>query len=120
MRGGRSRRWISRRRSRRASLALPALRLYGPGHEPGEAGHVGDQLASPSRAAARARPTERVTRPSRHFWAGYTCSIATRTRARLALPRARCGGIGLPRGCGRSNWAPAPRRANNAPLDAER
>ena len=28
------------------------------------------RLASPSRAVARARPTERMTRPRRHFWSG--------------------------------------------------
>ena len=43
------------------------------------------RLASPSWAVARATPTERMTRPSRHFRAANTCSIATRTRARLAL-----------------------------------
>jgi hypothetical protein len=73
------------------------------------------RLASPSRAVARARPTERTIRPSRHFCAAKTCSIATRTRARVALPRARCGGMGLPRGFGR--WElrhqPAPRQQRN-------
>jgi hypothetical protein len=44
------------------------------------------RLARPSLVVARARPTERMIRPNRHFWAAKTCSIATRTRARLALP----------------------------------
>jgi hypothetical protein len=41
--------------------------------------------ASPSLAVARARPTERMIRPNRHFWAAKTCSTATRTRAPVAL-----------------------------------
>jgi hypothetical protein len=56
-----------------------------------------------SLVVAQARPTVRTIRPSRHFWAANTCSIATRTRARVALPRAMCDGMARPRGFGRWN-----------------
>jgi hypothetical protein len=61
-----------------------------------------------------------MARPSRHFWAANTCSIATRTRARLALSRMMCGGIDRPRGFGRWNCGNSPRRASSATLAAER
>ena len=34
----------------------------------------------------------------RNFWAAKTCSTRARTRARVALPRAMCAGMFLPRG----------------------
>jgi cation transport ATPase-like protein len=37
-----------------------------------------------------------LTRIARHFWAAKTCSTRERTRARVALPRLMCAGIGLP------------------------
>jgi hypothetical protein len=46
------------------------LRPGGADREPGQAGHVGDRLASPSRAIARDRPTARMTRLSRHSLGG--------------------------------------------------
>jgi hypothetical protein len=78
------------------------------------------RLASPSLVVARARPTERMIRLNRHFWAAKTCSMATRTRARLTLPRTMCGGIGLPRGLGRWNCGTSPRRASQVAFAAER
>jgi hypothetical protein len=55
-------------------------------------------------AVARARPMVRTTNPMRRFSAAKTCSTLLRTRARVALPRAMCGGIGSPRGLARWNW----------------
>jgi hypothetical protein len=78
------------------------------------------RLAKPSLVAARAKPTERMIRPSRHFWAAKTCSMATRTRALLALPRTICDGIRRPRGFGRWNRGTNPRRASNVTFAAER
>jgi hypothetical protein len=54
--------------------------------ETGQMTHISDEVGEPKLVLARARPTERTTRPSRHFWGAKTCSIATGTRALVALP----------------------------------
>jgi hypothetical protein len=88
----------------------------GSGREPSEAGHVVTRLARRSFVVARARPTKFS---SRHFWAAKTCSIVTRTRTWLALPRARCDGIALPHGFGRWRCGTSPHRASSATLAFE-
>ena len=46
-------------------------------------------------AVARASPLVRTTKPVRRFSAAKMCSTRLRTRARVVLPRAMCGGIGF-------------------------
>ena len=120
-RDGLGRCWIGwLRRSRWAGLEPETSGGCRAGREPGQAGHVGDQIGQ-AEPGGGARQADRADdQASRHFWAAKTCSIATRTRALLALPRTICDGIRRPRGFGRWNWGTNPRRASNATLAAER
>ena len=87
-------------------LAVPAF---------GYKNHVAiDRRHGLIRAVARARPMLRTIRPMRRFSVANTCSTRLRSRARVALPRAICTGIGLPRGLARWNSGLRPRRSSNA------
>ena len=94
-------------------LVLVSSGRCGSGREPGEAGHVGDQVGEPEPGRARARSTERMIKPRRHFW--------RRRRARSRphpcpgdVAAVMCGGIGLARGFGRWKCGTSSRRASSA------
>jgi hypothetical protein len=76
----------------------------------------GDQVGEPKLGLRAGQADRTDDEANRHFSAVNACSIATRTRARPVLPRARCGGIGLPRGFGRWSSGTSPRRASSAML----
>jgi hypothetical protein len=70
-------------------------------------GQIGERdLRRGARQADGAAPTN----PMRRFSAPKICSTLLRTRARVALPRAMCGGSGLPRSLARWNCATNPQR----------
>ena len=70
------------------------------GRESDHEAQVGNEVGE-AELSGRAGEAHRADeRPSQHFWVAKTCSMATRTGARAALPRARCGCIGRRRASG--------------------
>ena len=103
------------RRDRGARPSRSGLRWHDPALTPGEARQIVSEVCERDLRSGAGEPDGAYDEAHPHLDRGeHVLLTLLRTRARVALPRAMCGGIGRPRGFARWNCAASPRFSSNA------